>query len=91
MPGSRVTFHHMGTTTSRAKPAQPEQMAARWSPSPVTTLVNAFDPAVAGLLTERVRLEAGAEPFDANVSADELQAMLDRFPESERGRTVSRA
>ncbi|WP_329360072.1 hypothetical protein [Streptomyces sp. NBC_01483] len=54
-------------------------------------LVNAFgfDPAVAGLLTERVRPESGAEPFDANVSADELQAKLDRFPKSERGRTVS--
>ncbi|MCX4594877.1 hypothetical protein OG819_35870 [Streptomyces sp. NBC_01549] len=84
MPGSRVmkTFHHMGTTTSRAKPARPGQLAARWSSSPVTTLVNAFgfDPAVAGLPTERVRLESGAEPFDANVSADEVQAVLDRFP-----------
>lgn len=95
MPGSRVvnTFHHMGTTASSAKPARLGQLAARWSSSPVTTLVNTFgfDPAVACLLTERVRLESGAEPFDANVSADELQARLDRFPESERGRTVSRA
>jgi predicted dinucleotide-binding enzyme len=67
MPGSRVvkTFHHMGTTTSRAKPARPGQLAARWSSSPVPTLVNAFgfDPAVAGLLTERIRLESGAEPL----------------------------
>ncbi|MCX4459847.1 hypothetical protein OG585_44775 [Streptomyces sp. NBC_01340] len=39
-----------------------------------------FDPVVAGLPTERVRLESGAEPFDANVSADEVQAVLDRFP-----------
>ena len=31
MPGSRMvkTFHHMGTTTSRAKPARPGQLAAR--------------------------------------------------------------
>ncbi|MCX5087478.1 hypothetical protein OOK36_00720 [Streptomyces sp. NBC_00365] len=95
MPGSRVmkTFHHIETTTSRAKPARPGQLAARRSSSPVTTLVNVFgfDPAVAGLHTERVRLESGADPFDANVSADELQANLDRFPESQRGRTVSRA
>lgn len=50
-----------------------------------------FDPVVAGPLAEGVRLEPGSELFGANVSADELRAMLDRFPESERGRIVARA
>ncbi|MEH0826511.1 MULTISPECIES: NADPH-dependent F420 reductase [unclassified Micromonospora] len=50
-----------------------------------------FDPVVAGPLAEGVRLEPGSELFGANVSADEVRAMLDRFPESERGRTVARA
>ena len=50
-----------------------------------------FDPVIAGPLAEGVRLEPGTEPFGANVSADELRAMLDRFPESERGRAVLEA
>src|SRR2546421_536006 len=47
-----------------------------------------FDPVIAGPLAEGVRLEPGTEPFGANVSAEELRAMLGRFPESARGRTV---
>ena len=35
-----------------------------------------------------MRLEPGTEPFGANVDAAELRAMLDRFPDSERGRAV---
>jgi 8-hydroxy-5-deazaflavin:NADPH oxidoreductase len=56
----------------------------------VAGLVDAlgFDPVIAGSLAEGVRLEPGSEPFGANVSADELRSMLDRFPESERGRAV---
>jgi predicted dinucleotide-binding enzyme len=56
----------------------------------IAELVDAFgfDPVIAGPLAEGVRLEPGTEPFGANVSADELRAMLDRFPESERGRVV---
>ena len=50
-----------------------------------------FDPVIAGSLAEGVRLEPGTEPFGANVSADELRAMLDRFAESERGRAVLHA
>ncbi|WP_062436584.1 NADPH-dependent F420 reductase [Herbidospora daliensis] len=45
-----------------------------------------FDPVVAGPLAEGVRMEPGTEPFGANVEAAELRAMLDRFPQSERGR-----
>ncbi|KRD04684.1 MULTISPECIES: NADPH-dependent F420 reductase [unclassified Streptomyces] len=56
----------------------------------VTRLVDdfGFDPVIAGPLAVGVRLEPGTEPFGANVSAEELRAMLDRFPASARGRTV---
>ncbi|MGW1545118.1 NADPH-dependent F420 reductase [Streptomyces sp. NPDC002309] len=56
----------------------------------VADLVTAlgFDPVTAGPLAEGVRLEPGTEPFGAYVGAGELRAMLDRFPESERGRAV---
>ena len=59
----------------------------------VAGLVDAFgfDAVIAGPLAEGVRLEPGTEPFGANVSADELRAMLDRFPESDRGRAVLHA
>ncbi|MCX5328893.1 NADPH-dependent F420 reductase [Streptomyces sp. NBC_00140] len=50
-----------------------------------------FDPVVAGPLASGVRLEPGTEPFGANVDAEELRAMLSRFPESERGRAVAAA
>jgi predicted dinucleotide-binding enzyme len=57
----------------------------------VAELVDAvgFDPVLAGPLGEGVRLEPGAEAFGANLSAGELRAVLDRFPESERGRLVA--
>jgi len=61
--------------------------------SAVAGLVDAlgFDPVIAGPLAEGMRLQPGTEPFGANVSADELRAMLDPFPESERGRAVQPA
>ena len=46
---------------------------------------------IAGPLAEGVRLEPGTAPFGANVSAEELRALLNRFPESERGRAVRQA
>lgn len=57
----------------------------------VSHLVDAlgFDPVVAGPLASGVRLEPGTEPFGANVGAEELRAMIHRFPESERGRAVA--
>ncbi|HZU58668.1 MAG TPA: NAD(P)-binding domain-containing protein [Actinocrinis sp.] len=59
----------------------------------VAHLVDAlgFDPVVAGPLAAGVRLEPGTEPFGANVGAEQLRAMLDRFARSERGRLVNEA
>lgn len=59
----------------------------------VASLVDAlgFDLVMAGPLAEGVRLEPGTPPFGANVSAEELRALLARFPESERGRAVLQA
>ncbi|MFI9219379.1 NADPH-dependent F420 reductase [Streptomyces werraensis] len=59
----------------------------------VTRLVDelGFDPVEAGPLSEGVRLQPGTEPFGANVGAEELAAMLNRFPATERGRLVREA
>lgn len=95
-------FNHMGyhDLDEEARPAdQPGRKAiaiAGDDPDDIATvaaLVDAlgFAPVTAGPLRAGVRLEPGTEPFGANVSADELRAMLDRFPRSERGRVVARA
>jgi predicted dinucleotide-binding enzyme len=59
----------------------------------VAQLVDAlgFDPVIAGPLAEGVRFEPGTELFGANADADEVRAMLDRFPDSPRGRIVKQA
>ncbi|WUD70868.1 NAD(P)-binding domain-containing protein [Streptomyces sp. NBC_00510] len=104
LPDSRVVkaFNHMGyhDLEDGARPAKtpgrkaiaiagddPDDLAE------VAGLVDAlgFEPVVAGPLAEGVRLEPGTEPFGANVDSGELRAMLGRFPETERGRSVAAA
>ncbi|MCX5065713.1 NADPH-dependent F420 reductase [Micromonospora lupini] len=104
LSGSRVVkaFNHMGyhDLEDEARPAGAAGRKAiaiagddETDLAPVASLVDAlgFDPVVAGPLAEGVRLEPGSELFGANVTADEVRAMLDRFPTSERGRAVAAA
>ncbi len=104
LAASRVVkaFNHMGyhDLDEGARPAGspgrkaiaiagdgPEDVAA------VAAFVDAlgFDPVRAGALSDGIRLEPGSEPFGANVDADDLRRMLERFPESDRGRAVAEA
>jgi 8-hydroxy-5-deazaflavin:NADPH oxidoreductase len=50
-----------------------------------------FDPVVAGPLSEGIRLEPHSELFGANLAADEVRTVFDRFPESDRGMEFARA
>lgn len=50
-----------------------------------------FDPVVTGDLASGIMLEPGGEAFGADVDADELREMLERFPTSQRGIVVARA
>ena len=101
LPRSRVVkaFNHMGyhDLEDGSRPAGAEDRRAiavagddDLAVQRVRRLVDdlGFDPVVIGGLAEGVRLEPGTEAFGANVGADELRAMVDRFDESERGRQV---
>ena len=104
LPDSRVVkaFNHMGYHdleggTRVAGAADRKAIAiAGDDPDDVATVAVfvdrlGFDPVVAGLLAEGVRMEPGTEVFGADTDAAELHAMLDRFPHSERGRAVAQA
>lgn len=104
LPESRVVkaFNHMGyrDLDEEARPAgTPGRKAIAIAGndardvSRVARLVDdlGFDPVVAGPLPAGIMLEPGAEAFGADVDAEELRAMLDRFPTSQRGIIVARA
>jgi len=101
LPGARVVkaFNHMGyhDLDDGARPAgAPGRTAiaiAGDDPGDVSVVASfvdalGFDPVLAGPLSAGVRLQPGTEPFGANVAADELGAMLDRFAETDHGREI---
>jgi len=103
LPGSRVVkaFNHMGyhDLDEGARPhGSPDRRAIAIAGEPADTaavaeIVDAlgFDPVVAGPLAEGMRLEPGTELFGANVAADEIHALLTRFPDTPRGQAVIEA
>lgn len=101
LPGSHVVkaLNHMGyhDLEDEARPAgAPGRKAIAIAgddpgdAAVVASFVDAlgFDPVLAGPLAAGARLQPGTEPFGANVAAGELQAMIDRFPETDHGREV---
>lgn len=104
LPESRVVkaFNHMGYhdldggARPRGAPGRKAIAVAGDDSDDVATVASlvddlGFDPVVVGALAEGVRLEPGSELFGANVEADELRTLLDRFPDSERGRLIADA
>lgn len=104
LSGTRVVkaFNHVGyhDIEDKARPAgQPGRVAvaiAGDDPDDLVTLSSlvdslGFEPVIAGPLAEGVRMEPGTELFGADVDADEIRARLDRFPATERGRTIAHA
>lgn len=93
LPGSRVVkaFNHMGYHDLEDE-ARPSGTAGRKAiaiagddPADLAVVAEivdrvGFDPVVAGALADGVRLQPGTEPFGADVDAEELRAMIDRFP-----------
>jgi predicted dinucleotide-binding enzyme len=103
LPESRVVkaFNHMGyhDLDEGARPSgDPGRKAIaiagdETDAEQVARIVDAlgFDPVLAGPLAEGKRLEPGTEPFGANVDAEELRAMLARFPDTVRGQEIQQS
>ncbi len=98
LSASRVVkaFNHMGYTDleDEARPAgQTDRKAIGVAADDaealdlVASIVNdiGFHPVRLRQLADGAKLEPGTEPFGADVDAAELQAMIDRFPTSQRG------
>jgi predicted dinucleotide-binding enzyme len=103
LPGARVVkaFNHLGyhDLEDGARPTgslDRKAIAVAGEPGDVegvAGIVDAlgFDPVSAGPLAEGVRFGPDTELFGANVDAAEVRAMLDRFPDTPRGRLVAEA
>ncbi|MFF4243435.1 NADPH-dependent F420 reductase [Streptomyces sp. NPDC001822] len=98
LPDSRVVkaFNHMGyhDLEDEARPAGEQGRKAIAVAGDdlddrvvAALIVNnlGFDPVTAGSLADGVRLQPGTEAFGANVSAEDLRTMLDRFSMAEHG------
>ena len=99
LPASRVVkaFNHMGYRDLEDEARPPEEadrkaigIAGDSSDDldRVASVVDdfGFDPVIVGALADGVKLEPGTEPFGADVDAEELREMVDRFADSQRGR-----
>ena len=98
---SRVVkaFNHMGyhDLEDGARPAgaaERKAIAVAGAPADAEAVAKivdnlGFDPVVLGSLADGKRLEPGTEPFGANVDAEELRAMIDRYPETLKGQEVA--
>jgi len=94
---SRVVkaFNHMGyhDLEDGARPAgaaERKAIAVAGAPADAEAVAKivdnlGFDPVVLGSLADGKRLEPGTEPFGANVDAEELRAMIDRYSETVKG------
>jgi predicted dinucleotide-binding enzyme len=98
---SRVVkaFNHMGyhDLEDGARPAgaaERKAIAVAGAPADAEAVAKivddlGFDPVVLGSLADGKRLEPGTEPFGANVDAEELRTMIDRYPETIKGQEVT--
>jgi predicted dinucleotide-binding enzyme len=104
LPGARLVkaFNHMAyhdLETNARLEVDPDRRAiavAGDDPAAVSTVAKlvgdlGFDAVTIGTLADGVRLEPGTDPFGANVGAEELRAMVDRFGRTDRGREVAAA